>query len=170
MGKQIRFYMTNEDEDEFLDFVRSTGDVVILPQTTDKAEGEEFTSFRDLSGRILGDDSHLWNRSISPKPIIEYYDAHGGCYCLDFMQSEVVNVISSKQIGNELSMGRLHVEDVLLYPDGLVVEKGEEFLKWFDELSRWLRKSYPKSFDRARLSARAEALSKSGVELLSHRF
>lgn len=170
MGKQIRFYMTNADEDEFLDFIRSTGDVAILPQSTDKAEGEEFTSFRDLSGRKLGDDSHLWNRSISPKPTIEYYDVHGGCYCLDFMQSEVVNVISSKQVGKELSMGRLHIEDTLLYPDGLVVKKGEEFLKWFDKLCRWIRKAYPKSVDGARLSVRAEALSKAGIELVGHRF
>lgn len=170
MGKQIRFYMTDEDEGEFLEFVRSMGDVVILPQTTDQKEGEEFSSFGELAGRRLGEGCHLWNRSISPEPTIQYFDVHGGCYCLDSLESEVVNVMRSKKVDQSLSMGRLHIEDKARRPDGSVVEKGADFLKWFDELCRWIRKTYPTTFDGACVSPRADALAKSGVELIGHRF
>ena len=96
MGRQIRFYMTEEDEDEFIDFVRSAGDVVILPQTSKKEVCEEFPAFRSLAGRRLGEGCIIWNRSTSPKPHVEYFEVHGGCYCVDFMQSEVVTVMRSK--------------------------------------------------------------------------
>ena len=31
MGRQVNFYMTGEDEKEFVNFVRATGDIVIFP-------------------------------------------------------------------------------------------------------------------------------------------
>ena len=135
-----------------MEFARSTGDVVILPQTTDDKNGEEFTLLGELSGRRLGEGCHLWNRSISPKPIVEFFDVHGGCYCLDFMQSEVVNVIRSHRSEKSLSMGRLHIETTLLTPDGNLECKSSEFLDWFEQLRKWVRKSYPYTHDGARLS------------------
>ena len=170
MGKQLRFYMVDEDEEEFIEFARSTGDLVILPETTDKESGEEFSSFRQLAGRRLGEGCHLWNRSISPTPIYTYHSVHGGCYCLDFMQSEVVNVWLSKRIDRLLSMGRLHIEDKVSRPDGSLTEKNAEFVKWFNELCRWIKKTYPSRFDGAWVSGRAEALAKTGVQLTGHRF
>lgn len=170
MGKQIRFYMTSEDEGDFLEFVRSTGDVVILPQTTDKEEGEEFSSFGELAGRRLGAGCHLWNRSISSKPTIQYFDVHGGCYCLDSSESEVVNVMRSKKVDQSLSMGRLHIEDKVRRPDGSAVEKSVEFVKWFGELCRWIRRTCPTTFSGACVSSRADALAKGGLELIGHRF
>jgi len=168
MGIQIRFYMTYEDEDEFIFFMRSTGDVLILPQTTKDGIGEEYPNFRSLVGRRLGEDSIIWNRSLSRKPSIEHFDVHGGCYCVDFMQSEVVNVIRSKKIGNQLSMGRLHIENKARRDDGVIVEKGRKFLNWFNGLCRWIKKGYPTAVDGAWLSPRAEALAKSGIELTGH--
>jgi len=170
MGKQLRFYMVDEDEDEFIEFLRSTGDVIILPQTTDKEEGEEFSTFRELAGRRLGENSHIWNRSLSPQPIVNYVPVHGGCYCLDSMQSEVVNVMRSKIVDGTLSMGRLHIDDKVTLPDGSVGDKSAEFVKWFNELCRWIKNKYPSTFDGACLSSRAEALSKTGMELTGHRF
>jgi len=170
MGRQIRFYMTEEDEDEFIDFVRSAGDVVILPQTSEKEVSEEFPAFRSLAGRRLGEGCIIWNRSTSPKPHVEYFEVHGGCYCVDFMQSEVVNVMRSKRVDQRLSMGRLHIEDKAQRPDGSVVEKSGEFVNWFNELCRWLKKTYPSTFDGACLSSRAEALARSGIELIGHSF
>lgn len=170
MGKQLRFYMVDQDENEFIEFVRSTGDVVILPQTSDREQGEEFSTFRELAGRRLGEDSHLWNRTLSPKPIVNNFPVHGGCYCLNFMQSEVVNVIRSKRTDETLSMGRLHIEDTVSRPDGSIGKKSAEFLKWFNELCKWIKKAYPTQFDGACLSARAATLAKSGIKLTGHRF
>lgn len=168
MGKQFLFYMVDQDEDEFIEFVRTTGDVVILAQTTRSHDGESFSSFRDLAGHRLGEACHLWNRSLSPQPVIKHIPAQG-CYWLDFTQSEVVNVMRSKSVDQTLSMGRLHIEDKRSRPDGSSFKKGYDFLNWFDELGRWIKKNYPSRFDGAYLSARAEALSQNGVELIGHR-
>lgn len=169
MGKQLHFYMVDKDEDEFLQFVWSTGDVVILPQTSHLQGEETFSSFRALAGRKLGESCHLWNRSISPEPVIKYVPEQG-YYWLDFMQSEVINAMRSKSIDQTLSMGRLHIEDKVSRPDGSLTEKSVEFLKWFNELCRWIKKTYPSKFDGAWISARAEALAKTGVQLTGHRF
>lgn len=170
MGKQIQFYMIDQDEDDFIRFVRSTGDVLILPQTSDKELGEEFSSFRELAGRRLGEACHLWNRSLSPKPKVDFFPVHGGCYCLDFMQSEVVNVMRSKRLDDKLSKGRLHIEDTVLLSDGTVAEKNVEYVKWFNELCRWIKKSYPTKSGGAFVSSRVEPLTRSGIELIGHCF
>ena len=169
MGRQIQFYMLDEDEDDFLAFVRSTGDVRIYPKTTDTKCGEEFRTFRELAGRDFGEGCVVWNGSVSPEPIIRYYPKPG-YFSIDFMASEVITVIRSKRIDHQLSLGRLHVETSVLLPDGTLGRKGEAFIKWYDSLCRWIRKHWPKRFDGAYLSPRAEALQHSGIELVGHRF
>ncbi len=170
MGKQIGFYMVEEDEDEFMEFVRSTGDAVILPQTTDQYPPEEFTRLQELSGRQLGGGCVLWNRSISPQPSFEFYEVHGGCHCLDSMQSEVVDVLRSHLRDHRLSMGRLYIDNMVLQPDATIGSKCVEFIDWFDQLARWIRKNYPKSHNGARLSPRARELLLAGYELVGHVF
>ncbi len=169
MGKQICFYMNEDDEDEFLEFIRSTGDVVILPQTTNQKKPEVILTLKELSGRRLGEGCVLWNRTISKKPIFEFFEVHGGSYCLDFLESEVVSLMRSRCDNGMLSMGRLHIETKQTLPDGSLVEKSSEFLIWFDQLCKWIRRKYPNSKNGAYISQRAEKLEDSGLELGGHR-
>ena len=122
MGKQISFYMVDDDEDEFIEFIRSSGDVVILPQASDISPLEEFSSFRELAGRKLGEACHLWNRTFSPEPLIKHIPQQG-FFWLDFLQSEVVNVTRSKRVDQRLCRGRLHIEDKALWSEGSVVDR-----------------------------------------------
>jgi hypothetical protein len=168
MGKQISFYQTRDDEQEFLAYVRSTGDAVLLAQTSEK-ELEDFQFFYELEGRKLGEACHLWNRAISPRPRIEHYPEKG-YFCLDFMQSEVVNVMRSKLTNRGLSMGRLHIEDKVLHSDGSMRSKGEAFLHWFGTLSQWLKRRYKKGVGGAYMAPSVEGLIRSGVELIGHCF
>jgi len=151
----------------FLEFLRSTGDVVILPQASRQHPHEEFQRFADGDGRQLGENCHLWNRAISPCPSIKHVPEQG-YYWLDFMQSEVINVMRSKVTEGGLSMGRLHVEDKLLGPDGVLIAKREAFVKWFATLCRWIRRSSPGAFDGACVMPAADALRRSGIRLLGH--
>lgn len=169
LGKQISFYMLEKDEDEFLEFVNSTGDVVILPQASRFKGVEKFNSFRELAGRPLGESCHLWNRSISHEPELVYV-ANKDYYWLDFMQSEVINVIRSKMVNQSLTMGRIHVEDIVDLDNGTLAKKSAEFLDWFARLSKWIKKQYPESCEGARLSGRAKKLVDDGVELSGHHF
>jgi hypothetical protein len=167
MGQQVRFYMSKVDEREFVAFLRSTGDVVILPQTSER-ELEEYQLFSDLEGRKLGEACHLWNRSISARPVVEYYAAHGGCYCVDFMKSEVVNVMPSKMRDGHLSMGRLHIEDKVLDSNGRMGSKSEAFLNWFRDVCDWIKQRYKKGADGAYVAPGVEALIRKGARLTGH--
>jgi hypothetical protein len=169
VGKQISFYQTKDDEKEFVAYIRSTGEVAILAQTSEKAL-EEYQFFYDLEGRRLGEACHLWNRSISLKPISEHHSVHGGCFCLDFMQSEVVNVMRSKLTDKGLSMGRLHIEDKVLDAGGQMRSKSEPFISWFLTLSSWLKGRYNKVDGGAYIGPHAELLIQSGVQMTGHSF
>ncbi|MCB9857835.1 MAG: hypothetical protein H6818_19295 [Phycisphaerales bacterium] len=156
--------MTPEDEVEFLSFVRTTGDVRIIAQTSEAPNGNRFSTFQELQGRRLGSDCELWNASISPHPEIKHVPSRG-IYCLDFLQSEVINVSPSFLVDRRLTQGRLHVETTVLTAERKVAQKGTKFLKWYEQLSRWIRRHYTGRHDGDCVSARAEALVKRGVDL-----
>lgn len=161
--------MTAQDEDEFLEFIRSTGDVIIVPSTSKMADGEAFSSFDELNEWRLGSGCHLWNRSISPKPIFQYFDAHGGCYCLDFLNSEVVNIMRSKIDSDTISMGRFHIEDRYIMQNGTESMKSTTFLIWFKKICNWIKKGYPTVFDGAHMSFRVKHMQENGIELIGHK-
>ncbi len=170
MGKQLGFYMSNDDETDFIEYLRTTGDVAIIPQTSRvEVYKEEFRRFSDAAGRELGEDCHLWNRSISPQPIVEHYPQQG-YYCLDFMSSEVVNVIRSKMTESGLSMGRLHIEDKMLNAQGRLQPKSAEFEAWFSNLCRWIKQRSIRVIDGAEVLPGAEAIIQEGVQVTDHVF
>jgi hypothetical protein len=167
MGKQIRFYMDTNDEFMFMKHVRMTGDVAIRAQTSEKGL-EEFTSLSSLEGRRLGDGSHLWNRTLSPRPATKHFPQQG-YYCLDFMGAEVINVMRSRLSKNELSMGRLHIDDTFLGADRVVYPKSELFLQWYSALAKWIRTNAVRSADGAYVLPGADALIVQGVRPTGHR-
>ena len=138
MGKQLLFYMDRGDEDDFLGYFGTTGDVAIIPQTSKEALIEEFQDFRQAEGRPLGESCHLWNRSISPQLVIKHYPQRG-YYWLDFLQSEVVNIMRSKMTEHGLSMGRLHIEDRIRDTGEHMQSKSAQFQSWFSDLCRWIK-------------------------------
>jgi hypothetical protein len=169
MGQQILFYMSDGDEDAFISYLRLTGDVRIVPQTSAGVMTEEFRTFRELVGRGLGEACHLWNASISPPPILKHYP-NRGYYWLDFMQSEVVNVTRSELTARRLSMGRLHVEGTALDQTGSLRPKGLEFGSWVSELFKWIRDNSQGRASGALVLPGARELIDSGVEPVGHRF
>jgi len=132
MGKHIQFFMTYEDEREFIDYARSTGE-----------SPERFNYPHQLKGREFGETCYLWNKSISPERVVEHIWQQN-YYCLDFMSSEVVSFWRSKIIEREITTGRLHVEDKALSPDGRSLPKDAKFVEWYGSLERWI-KSHSKS-------------------------
>ena len=166
MGKQTRFYMADADEGAFVAYLRTTGDVAIIPQTSREELKEEFRQFSEAQGRELGEDCHLWNRSISPKPFVKHYPQQN-YYCLDFLQSEVVNVMRSKMTDQGLSMGRLHVEDKV-FGGGSMQNKNPRFDAWFTDLCNWLKRNAVRVVDGAYVLPGADALLREGVQVPGH--
>lgn len=169
MGRQILFYMSEEDDNDFVDYIRRADDVAILPQTSEQELKETFRSFRDLEGRRLGESCHLWNRSLSPTPIVKHYPRQG-YYWLDFMQSEVVNVMRSKMTDQGLSMGRIHIEDQIRESDGSMLPKRDQFITWFADLCRWIEKHSQRTVDGAHVLPGAYKMLERGVAVTGHSF
>ena len=162
MGKQIRFYMTIDDEREFMHYVRSTGDVVLISGVSLGPEPETWLYPYQLAGRQFGESCHLWNRTISPPPKIKFVPQQN-YYHLDSLDSEVINIGRSKLTANELSMGRLHIEDRILLTDGHLHSKAKIFLQWYGELTHWIRKTYTKGPWGAFVGTRAAELAQAGI-------
>jgi hypothetical protein len=168
MGKQIRFYMDEKDENDFVRYLSRTGNVVILPQTSQEELGETFSCFSQSEGRPLGENCRLWNRSISPKPTIKYFPEKG-YFWLDSLQSEVVDVMRSRLAHSALSMGRLWIEPMILESTVTLKPKGERFMEWFSTLCRWIKHRSVRVIDGAYVLPGAESLIAGGVQVTGHR-
>ena len=138
MGKQIQFFMIFEDEREFIDYARSTGEVLLFAGTSRGEAPERFNYPHELKGREFGETCYLWNKSISPEPVLEHIWQQN-YYCLDFMNSEVISFLRSNIIANEISTGRIHIEDKVLSSDGNALHKSTKFIEWYGTLERWVR-------------------------------
>lgn len=166
MGRQVYFYMTEEDEDDFLEYVRTTGDVVIIPQTQGTISLTGIENFRTLAKSKFGEGAHLWNKAISPPPVFKHYES-GGYYCVDFLESEVINVTRSKSVNGALRPGRLHIEAKISGNNvgSHAREKGAEFLHWYSVLAKWIRKHYEKQEDGTYVGRNAFVASETGLKL-----
>ena len=167
MGKQITFYMDARDEAEFVQYLRTTGDVAIVPQTSREELKEEFRDFNEATGRPLGENCRLWNRSISPRPMVKHVPQQG-YYWLDSLQSEVVDVWRSKVTAQGLSMGRLWMENKILGAGGQMQSKGSEFVAWFSALTRWIKEHAVRVVDGAHVLPGANELTRNGMQLTGH--
>jgi hypothetical protein len=162
MGKQISFYMTIADEQKFNQYLCSNYDVVILPNISSKELKELYHSFSDL-GEENGNLCYLWNRSISPPPPVKF-NPDKGCYRIDFMQAEVIQVRRSKIDEKKIYMGRLYLETSYLSNER-IIKKSDQFLKWYDLLARYIRKNSEKIDYNTYILPSALDLNHHGLEL-----
>src|SRR5262249_54180768 len=101
---------------------------------------------------------------------VEFYPVHGGCYCVDFMQSEGINVMPSKRRDSTLSMGRIQIEDKVLDSSGRMVTKNDLFLALVSTLSSWIKQQYKKGEGGVYVGPDADSLARSGIELGGYSF
>lgn len=164
MGRQIGFYMTDDDEPEFLEFLRTTGDVCILPNVAANSGLESVGTFQEIRNEPNVNFCVLWNRSLSPEP--EFRSVQTGRYVIDQLQSEVIDIILSDRPPGNIDLGRLFIERTCKTPEGEIVYKSKEFLSWYDRVSRWIRKNYHyNKLLGAYVSPRAEEEALNGVKL-----
>lgn len=170
MSRQISFYMAGNDEEKFSSYLISTGDIVMISNVMQKP-GEFFGDFSELDKRSMkyGNSCYLWNRSISVEPPIKYYKEKN-YYCVDSMQSEVVQMRRAKADKNELRMGRLYIETTFINADEKIYKKGESFLGWYDQLAKWIKKNYKKLERSIYISEHAMQLKDGGVKLGHYSF
>lgn len=142
MGKQVGFYMTTDDERRFLEAARACGSVVLLMWRQGSPRFEELEELPPV-GDPFGFAACLWNRDTSPPPVLNPV-AERGYYTVEKNRSEVVEFSRSRLSEGVLTAGRLWVLPTyweLQDEPPSLVRKGEAFLRWYDRLARWIRKS-----------------------------
>jgi hypothetical protein len=173
MGKQVNFYMLEEDEKEFVEFVLSQSEAVILgfaslqetPSILDRLPTEDSPVIRQHTVFFWrpSDPLFTWSGVMKAGPL-----QGQRLYFIDSSQSAVIEfgrclLLPDK---NMLTRGRIWAEMRRLEGDKFV-HKGEEFEKWYDIIAAWVRKRYRKIGTKPYfyISPRAYSLYQAGGKL-----
>lgn len=142
MPKLLVLYMSREDEDAFLEYVRSLGNLLILPATSpsyDFAPVEGFPeSSQDESTR------RFWlQHTGTGLPLVTEYIPEQDYYVVDEFQSPVIEFWRSWMTSQLMLPGRIQSEMNYVDNDKQdLAKKPAEFRKWFDSIDGWIRKNY----------------------------
>jgi len=146
MGRQVRFYMDEEDERRFLEFLWTTGDVVVLPYSSRQAKFPELTELPGFSSEQFDFFLWLFNRNVSSKLVTEYVPQQE-YFVIDREKSSVVEFSRTILDQNIIRPGRLWVEFKYLDPEGNWESKEPGFKKWYEIVAKWIRKNYSHEID-----------------------
>jgi hypothetical protein len=142
LGRQVTFFMAREDEDKFLSFVKTTGDVDILPLVSPSSEFSGVNTLPEPFSMENWRQFWLFNRSISPRFESEFVQEQGG-YVLNGLLSPVVEFSRSYVEGNTMRPGRIWAEFTVV--DGEtndLDQKDRNFRNWYETLAKWIRKEF----------------------------
>ncbi len=172
MGKQVNFYLLEEDESDLVAFVLSHPDAVILgdPSTQDSPSILEHLPTGDAPIPYRG-TVYLWKRGgpllMTRHTIIAGPLVGRELYFVDSLRSHVIELARTHLLEEEglIIRGRLWAE--MRYWEGeILMYKGEAFEKWYDRLARWIRTHYQKVADhRPYIGPQACRLYQKGIKL-----
>lgn len=142
VGKQVNFFMAGDDEANFIKFVRSTGDVILLGH---KSLTPEFQPIEEPP--VPGSEDFwysMWffNRSV-PGSLISEYIPQQGYYLVEDNESNAVEFDRSGIVDNRWMRGRIYAEFLRLDKDATqLIPKPIEFQRWYESIAGFLRKTY----------------------------
>ena len=137
MGRQIAIVATEDDERDFLAFVRSTAEVAIFESAASSVEALWVDGFAEEKPRHM--QYRIWNKAFPWRP--EYGQVREGptkgWYYVS--NSHDAPVIEFDRSGLARRCGRIYWAKDFSAPLGLAYDV-EQFTKWFDSIVRWVRK------------------------------
>ena len=142
MARQVTFFMAKEDEDAFLSFVRSTGDVVLIPNTslTDSFQPIDNLPAPFSSGAWR--QFWLWNRSITQNYQPEY-DPDKGYHIINGILSSLIEFSRSYVKDNTMYPGRIWAEFTTVDEEASDLgQKSREFRNWYEDIAKWIRREF----------------------------
>lgn len=131
MGRQVNFYMTDSDEESFLNFLRSDPKVRIFKDRMTEAKIRPLHALPDRS--VPGWFAlWLWTED-SPPPKLKHIESQK-YYVVDSMFSEVIEYSRSYLQHGSLVRGRIWAEFAAWDPDNPThrIQKGKAFSRFFD--------------------------------------
>ena len=142
MPKQLVLYMSKEDEETFLQYLRLLGDLVILPATSPSSD---FTPISALPEPTQDEDTRkfwLLNNTVR-LPLATEYAPEKSCYVIDGFQSPVVEFLRSWTVSQMMLAGGIRADMNYLHNEKQdLVQKPAEFRNWFESMQNWIRKGF----------------------------
>lgn len=134
MGKQIQFYMLPEDCACFLRYVQERDPVIVVPYTSRSGRLQEALS------PCEGGWFCLWNQAlihsieyqyVAESKVGAHYRIDDSLPVLEFSPSSTLEIWNGR---SALRQGRIYT--------GLSAKKGDNFVRWYNALSGWIRRNY----------------------------
>ena len=142
LPKQLVLYMSKEDEETFLQYLRSLGDLVILPATSPSSD---FAPISVLPEPAEDEDTRkvwLLNKAVR-LPVATEYAPEKNCYVIDGFQSPVVEFHRSWTVSQMMLAGGIRADMNYLDSEKQdLVPKPAEFRNWFESIQNWIRKNF----------------------------
>jgi len=156
MGRQVNFYMLPEDEVVFLTYLFGDPNVVFINTISSVSEPEFIYNIESF----LRNNKHqtiLYNKQfeIGPNFIKAYhktiYNSKTGTYTetdqvlyqIDLINGPFIEYSRCKQKNNIIFSGRIWADMYYLH-QGKMIHKGDDFVNWYEQVARWLRKNLKK--------------------------
>lgn len=161
MGKQVRFYMTHEDEKNFLASISDLAPVRLVYQMFADPAHMELASFAPIRSRKenapLCLEVHLClvNTTLGTPPKVNSYPQQPSQ--VDKLESEVVEFHRCEPFKTRLMDGRLWFAEQDMH-----VRKSDAFVKWANSLLKWVRRNYERDARGIYVAPNALELSKAG--------
>ena len=129
MGKQINFYLDEQTQSQFVDYLTECG-FVLLNADADEVEpdSESFFSaylYKNSYGGLIRTQNAMKQIDSIKSPVIQF------------------NKTIIKMDQQTILRGRLWVEDKYYAENRSIVQKGNELVKDYQKLVRWIRKNVP---------------------------
>ena len=142
MPKLLVFYMSKEDEDEFLEYVRSLGNLLILPATSPSSD---FTPMYGLPEPSQDESTRrFWlQNTLVGLPLVTEQVPEQGYYVVDGFQSPVIEFWRSWTVSQIMLPGGMQADMNCIDSERQdLALKPAEFRKWFESIDGWIRKNY----------------------------
>ncbi len=143
LGRQVNFYMADDDETNFVKSVKETGNVEIFPNVfaSDRVEPVQVLPNK-VSATLTGKRFFLFNHNVSSR-LFSIRNKDGSAYSFDWTRSSAIE------------FQRCFVQDGIMYPGRIFADsvaydlqlksslpKEAEFGRWYESLAAWIRKYY----------------------------
>ena len=142
MPKLLVFYMSKEDENEFLEYVKSLGNLLILPATFPSSD---FTPMYGLPEPSQDESTRrfwLQNTGVG-LPLVAEQVPEKDYYVVDGFQSPAIEFWRSWTVSQIMLPGGIQADVNYIDNDKQdLAKKPVEFRKWFEWIDGWIRKKY----------------------------
>ena len=134
--------MSKEDEDAFLQYLRTLGDLVILPATSPSSDFAPIAFLPEPTEDEATRKFWLHTTPVS-LPIVADYVPEKSWYVIDGFQSPVVEFHRSRMVSHVMLAGGIGADMNYLDDEKRdLVRKPAEFRNWFESMQNWIRKNF----------------------------